>query len=126
MVMVLRIHIFCGATNLCKLIKKSFLNEYFIFNCTEVKEKQENGITESINYRPDCIIVDKDIESILRDKIVKRFSNSKIILLPALNEVEYISNSKNVYQISEPFKLSELKEILSKLYQLKQSEETNS
>ncbi|MCX6163727.1 MAG: hypothetical protein NTU73_02510 [Ignavibacteriae bacterium] len=119
-----RIHIFCGTTNLCKLIRKSFAKESFTFNCTEVKDKQFSDISEEINYRPDCIIVDKDIDTYFRDKIVKKFPDSKIVLLPSLDEVELKSSTNNVFQISEPFKLSELGEVLKEIYHSRQSEES--
>jgi hypothetical protein len=124
MEMEFKIHIFCGTTNLCKLIRKSFIKESYTFNCTEVKDKQISNITKEINYRPDCIIVDKDIDSKYRDEIVNKFSYSKIVLLPSLDEVELKSNADNVFQISEPFKLSELGEVLKDIYHSKQSEES--
>lgn len=119
-----KIHIFCGTTNLCKLIRKSFIKESYTFDCTEVKDRQLSDITKGINYRPDCIIVDKDIDSNFRDEIVNKFSYSKIVLLPSLDEIELKSNADNVFQISEPFKLSELGEVLKEIYHSKQSEES--
>ncbi|MFA5404343.1 MAG: hypothetical protein WC358_05370, partial [Ignavibacteria bacterium] len=83
-----KIHIFCGTTNLCKLIRKSFLKESFSFNCSEIKDNCCNGIFEEINYLPDCIIVDKDIDVNFKDRIIKKFSNAKVVLLPSLNESE--------------------------------------
>lgn len=124
MEMDFNIHIFCGTTNLCKLIRKSFIKESYSFNCTEVKDKQFSDFTGEINYKPDCIIVDKDIDSQYRDEIVKKFSYSKIVLLPSLDEVELKSGANNVFQISEPFKLSELGEVLKEIYHSKQSEES--
>ncbi|MFA5405674.1 MAG: hypothetical protein WC358_12145, partial [Ignavibacteria bacterium] len=75
------------------------------------------------NYLPDCIIVDKDIDVNFKDRIIKKFSNAKVVLLPSLNESEQNVKSENVIQISEPFKLSELGEVLKELYHSKQSEE---
>lgn len=124
MEMDFKIHIFCGTTYLCNLIRKSLIKETYTFCCTEVKDKQFSDITEEINYRPDCIIVDKDIDLYFRDEIVKKFSYSKIVLLPSLDEVELKFNTKNVFQISEPFKLSELGDVLKEIYHSKQSEES--
>lgn len=111
-----KIHVFCGTSNLCKLINKSFDREQYSFNCTEVKEKNLLDIMSGKDYKPDCIIVDKDIDTFSRDEIVKNFSSSKIILLPSLDINELKSYTKNVYQISEPFKLSELREVLEEIY----------
>jgi hypothetical protein len=122
--MEFKIHIICGTTNICKLIRKSFEKEDFSFNCTEVKDKQLVEIMRDINYKPDCIIVDKDIDSYSKDEIVKRFSFCKIVLLPSLDEVESKSYANNVFQISAPFKLSELREVLNEIYHSKQSEES--
>jgi hypothetical protein len=119
-----KIHIFCGTTNLCKLIRKSFEKDSYSFNCSEIKDKCCNGIFDEINYLPDCIIVDKDIDLDFKDKIIKKFSNAKVVLLPSLNESEQKVDSENVVQISEPFKLSELGEVLKEIYHSKQSEES--
>jgi hypothetical protein len=118
-----KIHIICGATNLCKLIRKSLIKDPYIFSCTEVKDKQISDLKKEIDYVPDCIIVDKDIDFYFRDEIIKLFFGSKIILLPSLDDVELNANTKNVIQISEPFKLSELGKVLKEIYQTKQSEE---
>jgi hypothetical protein len=122
--MEFKIHIFCGTSNLCKLIEKSFIKDLFSFNCSEIKDKIGEEIFEKINYSPDCIIVDKDIEVEFKDKIIKKFSAAKVVLLPSLNESEQQVKSENVIQISEPFKLSELGEVLKELYHSKQSEES--
>lgn len=122
--MEFKIHIFCGTSNLCKLIEKSFSKDTFYFNCSEIKDKCCNGIFDEITYNPDCIIVDKDIDVESKDKIIKKFSKAKVVLLPSLNESEKQVKSENVIQISEPFKLSELGEVLKELYHSKQSEES--
>jgi len=123
MEMDLKIHIICGTTNLCKLIRKSFIKDSYIFSCTEVKDKQLSDLAKEIDYVPDCIIVDKDIDFYYRDEIIRLFFGSKIVLLPSLDDVEFKIYAKNVFQISEPFKLSELGEVLKEIYQTKQSEE---
>jgi|WetSurMetagenome_2_1015567.scaffolds.fasta_scaffold36968_1 hypothetical protein len=120
--MEFKIHIFCGTTNLCKLIRKSFNKEEYIFDCTEVKDKKLIEIMNEISYKPDCIIVDKDIDSYSKEEIVKNFTFSNIILLPSLDDAESKSYTNNVFQISEPFKLSELGKVLKEIYQSKQSE----
>lgn len=119
-----KIHIICGTTNLCKLIRKSFSKEQYSFNCTDVKNKKLSELMGEINYNPDCIIVDKDIDKYLRDEIAKKFSSNKIILLPSLDEIDPKTYEKNIFQISEPFKLSELGDVLKEIYQTKQSEES--
>ena len=124
MVMDFRIHIFCGTSYLCKLIRKSFVKVPYSFNCTEVKEKLHD-ISGKLDYTPDCIIFDKDIDGDFKEEIINKHLESKIILLPSLNENETVSNSKNVFQISEPFKLSELSKVLDEIYHKKQIEESN-
>jgi len=118
-----KIHIFCGTSYLCKLIRKSFIKEPYTFDCTEVREEL-NVSNGKLNYIPDCIIFDKDIDGDFKEEIINKHSESKIILLPSLNEIESVSNFKNVFQISEPFKLSELSEVLKEIYHKKQIEET--
>lgn len=121
--MELKIHIFCGTYNFYELIKKTLSKESYVFEFTEVKNNKFTDITKEINYNPSCIIVDKDIDVYFRDEIVKRFSNSNIILLPSFEEYDLKSDTKNVFQISEPFKLSELREVLKEIYLSKQGEE---
>lgn len=114
-----KIHIICGTTNICKLIRKSFEKERFTIKCTEIKDKEIENITSELNYSPDCIIVDKDIDSIFKDEIVKQFYMNNIILLPSLDEFETKHYSNKIFQISEPFKLSELRDLLQEIYLLK-------
>ena len=121
--MEFRIHIFCGTSNLCRLLSKSFGKKPYLFECSEVKDKSTGNLTK-LDYKPDCIIFDKDIELDLKDEIINKYNKSKIILLPSLNVSEQIINTKNVFQISEPFKLSELSELLKEIYHSKQIEES--
>jgi hypothetical protein len=123
MVMEFRIHIYCGTSYLCKLIRKTFVKEPYSFNCTEVKEKL-NNLSGKLDYTPDCIIFDKDIDGDFKEEIINKHSDSNIILLPSLNEIESVSSYNNVFQISEPFKLSELSEVLKEIYHKKQIEES--
>ncbi|MBI5403925.1 MAG: hypothetical protein HY959_11035 [Ignavibacteriae bacterium] len=118
-----KIHIFCGTSYLCKLIRKTFVREPYTFNCTEVTDKL-NDKSGKLDYTPDCIIFDKDIAGDFKEEIINKHSDSSIILLPSLNEIEALANSKNVFQISEPFKLSELSEVLKEIYHNKQIEES--
>ena len=117
-----KIHIFCETNCFYNLIKKTFTKDSYSFNYSEIKGKNSKSIIKEINYTPDCIIVDKDIEEYFKVEIIKKYSDTKIILLPALNEFEQKANPKNVIQISEPFKLSELGEVLKEIYITKQSE----
>jgi len=107
---------------LYKLIRKSFVKDSFYFKCSEINDKCDYSV-EDLNYNPDCIIVDKDIDEYYKNEIIKKFINTKVILLPSL-EFEQKTNSDNVIQISEPFKLSELGEVLKEIYHSKQSEES--
>lgn len=122
--MEFKVHIFCGTTNLCKLMSKLCIKDDFSFCCTEIKDKDISNIFDGINYSPDCIIIDKDLNEELKDVVINKFSYNKIVLLPSLNENEQKKYSKKVVQISEPFKLSELEEVLKEIYHSKQSEES--
>jgi hypothetical protein len=122
--MEFKVHIFCGTTNLCRLLSKLCTKDAFSFCCTDIKEKNISNIFNRINYAPDCIIIDKDIDEDLKDEIIIKYSYIKIILLPSLNVGEQKKYSKNIIQISEPFKLSELEEVLKEIYHSKQSEES--
>jgi hypothetical protein len=121
--MEFKVHIFCGTTNLCRLMSKLCTKDSFSFCYSEIKDINSGNIFDDINYKPDCIIIDKDIDEELKEKVIKKFSLTKIVLLPSLNEVEQKKYSGYVSQISEPFKLSELEEVLKEIYHSKQSEE---
>jgi hypothetical protein len=116
------IHIFCGTSFLFKLIRKTFVKESYSFGCSEIKENCDNFIVD-LNYNPDCIIIDKDINEYFKDKIINKYLKTKIILLPSL-DFEQKSISNNVIQISEPFKLSELGEVIKEIYYSKQIEQS--
>lgn len=122
--MEFKIHIFCGTTNLCKLMSKLCIKDSFSYCCTETKDMNISNMFEKVNYSPDCIIIDKDISDELKDEVIKKYSKTEIILLPSLNEVEQKNYSKKVTQISEPFKFSELEEVLKEIYHSKQSEKS--
>jgi len=117
------IHIFCRTSDLFNLIRKTFIKEPYSFTCSEIKEKCDRFIV-ALNYNPDCIIVDKNIDEYFKDEIISKHTNTKIILLPSL-DFEQKSNSNNVFQISEPFKLSELGNVLKEIYHSKQSDESS-
>ena len=65
--------------------------------------------------KPDCIVLDKDINCNIKQKIKEKFEGIKIIYLPSLNDNE-ILNSENITYISEPFRLSELGEAFKEIY----------
>ena len=122
--MEFKVHIFCGTTNLCKLMSKLCTKDAFSFCCSEIKEKNYRNLFNELNYKPDCIIIDKDINEELKEEVINKFSFTIIVLLPSLNEIEQKKYSKYVSQISEPFKLSELEKVLKEIYHSKQSEES--
>ena len=76
---------------------------------------------DSLVGKLDCIILDKDIDSTAKQKIVEKFNKTDIICLPSLNESEILPYG-NVKHISEPFRLSELEEVLLELYNKKKIE----
>lgn len=70
----------------------------------EVNEKTLKGIEGEY----DCLIIDEETGERYNNIINSKFKNSKIICLPSLNnECHGVSNSQI---LSEPLKLSELKE----------------
>ena len=71
--MEFKVHIFCGTTNLCRLLSKLCTKDAFSFCCTDIKEKNISNIFNRINYAPDCIIIDKDIDEDLKDEIIIKY-----------------------------------------------------
>jgi hypothetical protein len=106
--------------SLCKLIIKSFPGSNFKFDCTDVKDLTNNEL-EKLTISPHCIVLDKEINKAIQDKIKSMFPNIDIVYLPSLNESDSeIPNGCK--QISEPLKLSELGNVLEEIYNKKKDE----
>lgn len=119
---------FCLTSEMCKLISKVIKKFDFVYQGILVSEtltgKVEDEILNKISFIPDIVILDKDVEKDLKEKIVKKFSGSSIICLPSLSENNEVSTDK-VKQISEPFKLREFEEVILKLSNNKTDADVN-
>jgi len=114
------VHIFCMASSLCNLIAKSFPGSNIKFGCTNVKDMSDDDL-EKLKLSPNCIVLDKEINKAIQDKIKSMFADLEIVYLPSLNESgSEIPNGCK--QISEPLKLSELGNVLEEIYNKKKGE----
>lgn len=125
--MKVRILIICYLTSICKLIKKSFSTDMFEFVCVEYKDSCENfekEISEKITLFPDAVIIDRGLGKEFAEIVSKKFVGAKIMYLPSLeNNLNGIAdNSQDVIKLSEPFSLSEIREVLINLYEKKQAQ----
>ena len=104
---LLSIYIICQKPEICHLIIKSLGKELYKIEYIYgdgINEKSISGIDG--NY--DCIIIDEEIGERYSEIINAKFKDSKIICLPSLNnDCHSVINSQ---LLSEPLKLSELKE----------------
>lgn len=109
---------FCLTPEICKLIRKVIEKNNFSYQGIHLSEamteKSEDEILDAISIIPDVVILDKDIEKHMKEKIVNKFSDSAIICLPSLSENDELTTIK-VRQISEPFKLREFEEVILNL-----------
>jgi len=112
----LTIKMFCITSEICKLISKvldKYNFEYQSFNISEMSDKNsQEEIINMVNDNPDVIILDKEVDDRFKEKVLSKFSESAIICLPSLDSDGELKISKNVFHISEPFKLSELENII--------------
>ena len=119
-----KVHIFCLTSILCDLIMKTISHHRYVFSCTHISENSnlnpDKSVLENLNISPDCIILDKDINSIIKEEIIKKYNKSEFICLPSLNENEN-GISPGIQQISEPLKMSELGNVLNEIYLNKHS-----
>jgi two-component SAPR family response regulator len=98
------------------MIHKYFAHSKYSFKNTHLRNP-ENDILEDLGYTPDCIIIDSEINSDLRNKISSTYSNTKIIYLPSLSGIESDSTeNKDIIKVSEPLKLHELEEVINKIF----------
>jgi hypothetical protein len=131
-----RVQIFSLTPNICQLIRKMLEKYNFKHDCIRINEDiisdpkkfcSQRTFLDSLDSlvgKLDCIILDKDIDSAVKQIIVEKFNKTDIICLPSLNEPEILPY-KNVKHISEPFRLSELEEVLLELYNNKKKSETD-
>ena len=109
-----RIHILCLKPEICSLIKKVLSGSSYSVTCTgagDINEKFIKNFKEQI----DCLILDKDIEIELREKIKKKFEDISIVCLPSLDAES--NNKAGIKNMSEPLKLSELSNYINSIFQ---------
>jgi DNA-binding response OmpR family regulator len=107
-----QIHIFCQKKEICSLIKKKLMADGYDVDCTNLSDPEKDFL-DKFDRIIDCIILDKDIDKHLREKIRNKFPDIPIICLPALDSD--MTSLKDVTYISEPLKLSELSDIITEI-----------
>ena len=113
-----RIHIISLKPEICSLIKKALAGYDYIISSNSGETINENSITR-FGECVDCLIIDKNINSRVKEKAKEIFSKSFVIYLPSLDAVE--SSPDDLKGISAPLKLSELSEKLEGLFKLNKS-----
>ncbi len=107
-----KIQIITAKSEICSLIRKTLdAGRYTVF-CTSGEYIDEEFL-KAFDTRIDCLILDKGLEDGLNRKIKEKFRNIPIICLPSLGADSQESNG--VTNISEPFKLSELKKAVDEV-----------
>lgn len=105
------IQVFCVEENLCHLIGKVFDKSLYDFHCNEKPNAEDVGL---LSGKCDCVIIDKDIEEDLLEAIKLKFKGVPAVYLPSLDNVSN-RGGNNALNISEPLKLSELKNAVDHL-----------
>ena len=108
-----RIHILCLKPEICSLIKKGLNFSDYSVSCSQGEDINEESILK-LNKKIDCLILDKDIDAGLREKIKSKFENIAIICLPSLDSEN--NNKSGVKNMSEPLRLSELADYINSIF----------
>jgi len=111
--MKFKVHIFCLKPEICQLIKKTLAATNYEVSCTPASEVND-CFFESFSVKPDCIILDKDMNFELINVIKNNFPSIPIIYLPSLEND--IQEESNVKFISEPLRPSELSNALDEIF----------
>jgi len=115
-----KVHILSIKPEICQLIRKTLDPGQYNITCTSGDSISEEFI-KAFDNEVDCLIIDKDIDPVLKIKIKQKFSSISIICLPSLG-AEY-NETNGVKYMSEPFKLSELKKAVEEIFEkIKKSE----
>jgi hypothetical protein len=109
----IKIHNFIVKKEMCSLIRKSLAHTNYEISCTLCSDI-ETDVIDKIDENFDCVIIDKDIEPELKEKIKSKFKNIPRICLPSLDEDA--SEETDIKYISEPFKISELTKALDEIF----------
>lgn len=115
----IKVHIFCIKAEICSLIKKMFNMTRYEISCSSVINISDDFL-KKFNLNMDCIILDMAIDKELKDMIKLNFKGIPVICLPSL---DFEGTKENdVKYISEPLRLSELRNTLDEIFQNTQIE----
>lgn len=103
----------CLKSEICTLIKKGLNDSSYEVSCSKGEDINEELIAD-FNEKIDCLILDKDIDSDLREKIKIKFNNIAIVCLPSLDSEN--NNKSGVKNMSEPLRLSELANYINSIF----------
>lgn len=106
----------CLKQEICSLIKKGLPDSLYSVTCTRGEDINDEVIN-NFNEQIDCLILDKDIDVKLREKIKNKFDGISIVCLPSLDSDN--NNKTGVKNMSEPLKLSELSNYINSIFQTK-------
>lgn len=109
-----KVHILSIKPEICQLIRKTLDPGQYNISCTSGESINEEFI-KAFNTEVNCLIIDKDIDTELKNRIKQKFSAISIICLPSLG-AEY-NETNGVKYMSEPFKLSELKKAVEEIFE---------
>jgi hypothetical protein len=108
-----KIQIITAKSEICSLIRKTLDSGRYTIFCTN-GEFVDDEYLNKFELEIDCLILDKGLDEELNRKIKEKFRNTPIICLPFLGADQ---QDTNVTNISEPFKLSELKKAVDEICQ---------
>jgi hypothetical protein len=114
-----RVKIYCKTDEICSLIKKVLNKHNIDTKCENYAEllsgKQINEIISECKNSADIVVLDQELDKDFKLKMVQNLNQTTFICLPSLKNNDLPEVPANVYQISEPFKLSEFEEVLMNL-----------
>lgn len=107
-----KLQIITAKSEICSLIRKTLDAGKYTIYCTN-GEYIDDEFLNTIDSNIDCLILDKGLDEELNQKIKEKFSKIPIICLPSLGAEQQDANG--ITNISEPFKLSELKKAVDEI-----------
>lgn len=114
-----RVKIYCITDEICCLIKKVLNKHNIISKCENYKElsvtKSIDEIVSECRNSADVVVLDQELDREFKKRMVTALNHLTFICLPSLKDNDLPDVPENVYQISEPFKLSEFEEVLLRI-----------
>ena len=111
-----RVKIYCITDEICCLIKKVLSKHDIISKCENYMElsvtKSIDDIISECKNSADIVVLDQELDKEFKKRLVLSLKQLTFICLPSLKDNDLSDVPENVYQISEPFKLSEFEELL--------------